>query len=48
VLTVTGHGLKDPQWALKSADGSDISPTSVLADTAEVASVLGLSAATQG
>ena len=24
VCTVTGHGLKDPQWALKNADGSDI------------------------
>ena len=22
VLTVTGHGLKDPQWALRTADGS--------------------------
>jgi threonine synthase len=42
VLTVTGHGLKDPQWALKSADGADVTPTSVAADTAEVASVLGL------
>lgn len=42
VLTVTGHGLKDPQWALKSADGEDISPTVVDNDTAEVAGVLGL------
>ncbi len=25
VLTVTGHGLKDPNWALKAADGSDVS-----------------------
>ena len=23
VCTVTGHGLKDPQWALKRADGSE-------------------------
>jgi threonine synthase len=42
VLTVTGHGLKDPSWALKAADGSDVSPTVVAVDTAEVASVLGL------
>lgn len=43
VLTVTGHGLKDPQWALRSADGSDVTPTVVPVDTAEIASVLGLS-----
>ncbi|CAN5342173.1 threonine synthase [soil metagenome] len=42
VLTVTGHGLKDPQWALKTADGSDVTPTVVANDTSEVASVLGL------
>ena len=42
VLTVTGHGLKDPQWALKGADGVDVQPTVVGVDTAEVASVLGL------
>lgn len=42
VLTVTGHGLKDPQWALKRADGSEVSPTVVGVDTAEIASVLGL------
>ncbi|MCU1407865.1 MAG: threonine synthase [Glaciihabitans sp.] len=45
VLTVTGHGLKDPQWALRAADGSDITPTVVPVDTAEVAGVLGLSKA---
>lgn len=45
VLTVTGHGLKDPQWALKAADGSDVTPTSVGIDVAEVAGVLGLSRA---
>jgi hypothetical protein len=44
VLTVTGHGLKDPQWALKAADGSDVTPTSVSVDVAEIAGVLGLSA----
>lgn len=43
VLTVTGHGLKDPQWALRTEDGSDIQPTVVPVDAAEVASVLGLS-----
>jgi len=42
VLTVTGHGLKDPSWALRAADGSDVTPTIVPVDTAEVASVLGL------
>jgi threonine synthase len=42
VLTVTGHGLKDPQWALKTADGADITPTVVANDTDEVAGVLGL------
>ena len=42
VLTVTGHGLKDPQWALRTADGRDITPTSVPVDTAAVAEVLGL------
>jgi threonine synthase len=44
VLTVTGHGLKDPQWALRTADGSDVVPTSVSIDVAEIAGVLGLSA----
>jgi threonine synthase len=42
VLTVTGHGLKDPQWALRGADGADVQPTVVPVDTAEVARVLGL------
>ena len=42
VLTVTGHGLKDPQWALRGADGADVQPTVVSVDTAEVAGVLGL------
>jgi threonine synthase len=45
VLTVTGHGLKDPQWALRTADGADITPTVVPVDTAAIAGVLGLSAA---
>jgi threonine synthase len=42
VITVTGHGLKDPQWALKTEDGSDVTPTSVPVDTAAIADVLGL------
>ncbi len=42
VLTVTGHGLKDPQWALRTADGSDLAPTSVGVDIAEIAGVLDL------
>jgi threonine synthase len=42
VLTVTGHGLKDPQWALRTADGSDVQPTVVPVDTAQIAQVLGL------
>lgn len=42
VLTVTGHGLKDPQWALRNPDGSEVSPTVVDATTSEVAAVLGL------
>jgi threonine synthase len=46
VLTVTGHGLKDPQWALRTADGSDVTPTVVSADVSEVAGVLGLRAET--
>jgi len=42
VLTVTGHGLKDPQWALRNADGSEVAPTVVDATTSEVAAVLDL------
>jgi threonine synthase len=44
VVTVTGHGLKDPNWALKAADGSDVAPTSVDVDVAQIAQVLGLGA----
>ena len=44
VLTVTGHGLKDPHWALRTADGGEVQPTKVPVDVAEVASVLGLQA----
>jgi threonine synthase len=42
VLTVTGHGLKDPQWALRTPDGAEVAPTVVDAETAAVADVLGL------
>ena len=42
VLTVTGHGLKDPQWALRNADGSQVEPLVVDAATSEVASALDL------
>ncbi|MET1035123.1 MAG: threonine synthase [Arthrobacter sp.] len=42
VITVTGHGLKDPQWALRNADGSDVAPTKVEFDVVAVAAALGL------
>src|SRR4051794_14395505 len=42
VCTVTGHGLKDPQWALRTADGSDIQPVRVPVDAYSVAAALGL------
>ncbi len=42
VCTVTGHGLKDPQWALKNADGSDVAPVKVPAEAYSVARELGL------
>jgi threonine synthase len=42
VCTVTGHGLKDPQWALRTADGSDITPTRVPVDAFTAAQALGL------
>ena len=29
VCTVTGHGLKDPQWALRTEDGSEVTPVRV-------------------
>ncbi|UPO75524.1 threonine synthase [Arthrobacter sp. Helios] len=45
VITVTGHGLKDPQWALRTADGSDVEPTKVEFDVVSVAAALGLEAA---
>ncbi|MBT0768143.1 threonine synthase [Kineosporia sp. J2-2] len=42
VCTVTGHGLKDPQWALKNADGEDVQPTRIQVDVVSVATALGL------
>lgn len=42
VCTVTGHGLKDPQWALKNADGSEVAPTRVSVDAFSAAQALGL------
>ncbi|WP_396278245.1 threonine synthase [Glutamicibacter creatinolyticus] len=42
VITVTGHGLKDPDWALKNQDGSGVAPTKVGYDVVEVAAALGL------
>ena len=42
VCTVTGHGLKDPQWALRTPDGDPIEPVRVPVDTVSVASALGL------
>ncbi|WP_168627872.1 threonine synthase [Cryobacterium sp. BB307] len=42
VLTVTGHGLKDPQWAVQGADGTEATPTVVPVDTDAVAQVLEL------
>ncbi|MGM1028547.1 MAG: threonine synthase [Actinomycetota bacterium] len=41
-LTVTGHGLKDAAWGLRLEDGSDATPESADADTAQVAQMLGL------
>jgi threonine synthase len=42
VCTVTGHGLKDPQWALRNPDGSDVTPTRVPVDAFTAARALGL------
>ena len=41
-VTVTGHGLKDPQWALRTADGQEVAPTRVSADVVSIADALGL------
>ncbi|MBK8757883.1 MAG: threonine synthase [Actinomycetales bacterium] len=42
VCTVTGHGLKDPQWALRRADGSEVTPTRIPVDAYSAAAALGL------
>jgi threonine synthase len=42
VCTVTGHGLKDPQWALKGADGREVTPTRIPVDVYSAAQALGL------
>jgi threonine synthase len=42
VCTVTGHGLKDPQWALRTADGSEVVPVRVPVDAVTAATALGL------
>jgi threonine synthase len=42
VVTVTGHGLKDPAWALRTADGEEIVPTRVSADVVSIADALGI------
>ncbi|GAA1872486.1 threonine synthase [Brevibacterium marinum] len=41
-VTVTGHGLKDPGWALHTADGSEIEPKRVSVDAVSAARALGL------
>ena len=41
-ITVTGHGLKDPQWALRRADGGEVTPVRVPADVVSIADALGL------
>ncbi|MBX3092389.1 MAG: threonine synthase [Cryobacterium sp.] len=43
VVTVTGHGLKDPAWALRGPDGSEVTPTVVPVDTDDIAEALGIS-----
>ncbi|MCG2799951.1 MAG: threonine synthase, partial [Cellulomonas sp.] len=42
VITVTGHGLKDPQWALRGPDGVEVRPQRVTADVVSIAGALGL------
>ena len=41
-VTVTGHGLKDPQWALRTPDGGEVRPSRVSADVVSIADALGL------
>ncbi|MDO5738903.1 MAG: threonine synthase [Ornithinimicrobium sp.] len=42
VCTVTGHGLKDPQWALRNTDGSEVEPHQISVDVVSAAVALGL------
>ncbi len=42
VCTVTGHGLKDPQWALVREDGQQVQPVRVPVDAVTAARALGL------
>ena len=42
VVTVTGHGLKDPQWALRTADGAEVTPVRISADVVSIADALGI------
>ncbi|MEY4990888.1 MAG: hypothetical protein RIS08_1114 [Actinomycetota bacterium] len=42
VITVTGHGLKDPDWALKDERGRQIKPKRVAPTASAVADILGL------
>ncbi len=42
VCTVTGHGLKDPSWALRTADGDEIVPQRISVDAYSAAVALGL------
>ncbi|RNI20912.1 threonine synthase [Flexivirga caeni] len=42
VCTVTGHGLKDPDWALRDSSGRPVQPTKVPVDAVTAARALGL------
>ncbi len=42
VVTVTGHGLKDPQWALRGSDGAEVTPARVGTDVVSIAGALDL------
>jgi threonine synthase len=44
VCTVTGHGLKDPQWALRREDGAEVQPVRVPIDAVTAARAIGLEA----
>lgn len=41
-VTVTGHGLKDPQWALRTPNGEPVQLTRVSPDVVSIADALGL------